>query len=234
MEAMAESHVPEPLARTVLARAIQLDDVRGVVYTADELRSLAGEVGVSSAAIDQALEELVTPAESCGQAQGGRFWWRSAALAGGVLGAATGVVELTTHLLVNPLAMGGLLMLSGGLAAIADYRRPGRAFLGHQKQNAVLWMLYAGGWSLVTAVGGAEPLTAFVMSRTAVLGFVLSSAFGAVVAGMHAWRSRSGSTGFTTNAVPLRTRVVRRLSAWNDGRVARSVTPVAATPSTSS
>ena len=55
-------HFNDEQARTVLARAIEID-ARAPLTTIDDLRAIAAEIGVSQASLDAALREQTTALE---------------------------------------------------------------------------------------------------------------------------------------------------------------------------
>jgi hypothetical protein len=68
-----EPTYPEQLAKRILARAIDVDRVRGDYYSLAELRSIAAEAGVREVALDQALRELQPRPVGSGRAQLNRY-----------------------------------------------------------------------------------------------------------------------------------------------------------------
>ena len=53
--------LPEALAKQVLARAAQLDESERMKVSIPDLRTAAVEAGISSSAVDQALNEIANP-----------------------------------------------------------------------------------------------------------------------------------------------------------------------------
>ena len=210
-------------AKRILARAIEVDHVRGANYSLTELRSIAAEAGVSDVALDQALRELQPRPLDSEPTHWNRFSVAGVAAAGTTVGAIAGVTDVTTYFVSSPLAMGLLLMLSGAVAVLGDYRKPLRGFLRFQLRNTSLWLVYAATWTLAAmSAGGAGTISTVVLGRMAILGWTISTVFGSLFAAFNAWRNRSALSADGSEAtVPLKRRIADRLKGWIDAWASR-------------
>ena len=92
-----EQTYPEQLAKSILARAIEVDQVRGANHSLAELRRIAAEAGVSGVALDQAGHELQPRPSDSEPTHGNRYLLAGVAAAGTTVGAITGVTDVTTY-----------------------------------------------------------------------------------------------------------------------------------------
>src|SRR5688572_6887646 len=110
----------EQLTKRILSRAVEIDHIRSQNYSLTDLRNIAVEVGVSEAALDQAMRELhpAPRVQDTPSAARARAWFLIPAVAAGaaLLGLAGGIVDARTIYITSPLVMSVLLMFSGGLA----------------------------------------------------------------------------------------------------------------------
>jgi hypothetical protein len=138
-------HLPEEVARAVLARAIEID-TRAPLTSVDQLREIAAEIGVSPLAVQTALREQlgpVAPPQEGVATRGGR---RIAGL-GVPLGLVAGALIASGPMFTVVSIMGVGLVLSGLLAICESTRASLRSF--HLK-NTILW-----GGALVGSVASA-------------------------------------------------------------------------------
>lgn len=213
-----EQHYPELIAKRILARAIEVDQVRGVNYSLAELRSIAAEAGVSEVALDQALRELQPRAQDSERKYRNLNSLVCMAAAGTAVGAISGVTDVTTYFVSSPIAMGVLLMISGAVAVLGDYQKPMRGFLRFQFRNTSLWLVYAATWALAAlSAGGAGPVSTVFFGRSAILGWTMSTIFGTLLPAFNAWRNRSRTLAdCLEGTVPLKRRIADRLKGWLD------------------
>jgi len=143
--------LPEHIARSVLARATELD-ARAPVISTDELRAIAAELNVSPTSLDTALQEHHEATQRESARQRGAF--RVAAL-GLPIGAVAGSLLSTASDFTAPsiwfLATAGGLLSSTALIVLQS-RRP--SIPSYVLQNTILWGGVAvGALSAIAAIG---------------------------------------------------------------------------------
>ena len=218
------SNLPERFSddevKAILARAIEID-VRDPHITADELREIAMEVGVSPSSIDAALRERVgaVPMEVPTPS---RLRIVTISALGVPLGLAAGWVLSTGHSLGVLGLMGAGLLATGALVLFQSSTASLRTF--HLK-NLAFWGGVAAGGMLSSALAdigigiGAPGLMAVVWGvRSWIASSILGSA--AVIAVRRALRSRGSDSGAgTSSGSPVMVesrwrRLVRRVRTW--------------------
>jgi hypothetical protein len=126
-------------ARAVLARAIEIDS-RAPMTTAEDLRLIAAELGVSTASLEAAMREETTSLESMRMVRAQRAGTRIAAM-GVPLGVTAGALISSGAILSSLGIMAVGLVASGGLVIYQSATGSLRSF--HIK-NTLLW---AGVWA---------------------------------------------------------------------------------------
>ncbi|MEX1182195.1 MAG: hypothetical protein WEF86_03100 [Gemmatimonadota bacterium] len=156
MSGSEDTRFDEDQVRAVLSRAIALD-ARGAMTTVDDLRAIAGELGVSQASLDAALRERGE------QPSRHRSFGQSAtavAVLGLPLGAAAGIALSTLPIMQAALALNVAgaagLVASGAILVLLRSRATLRSF---GIRNLALWGGYAAGGLAAIALFGGQ--TAF-------------------------------------------------------------------------
>jgi len=221
-----EPTYPEQLTKRILARAVELDHIRSASYSITELRSIANEVGVSEAALEQALREL-EPAVPPAGARTPRISLAVVTLAASAAGAIGGIIDVQTHYITSPIA--ALFMMgAGGLALSGVFQRGvARGWRRFQLLNAVLWAGYGATWLVTAFAGGAgmDSIETLITTRIIGFGWAISAAFGSLVSLVHARRARAASgngDGDGELKLPLKRRIGEKLKTWIDTLTART------------
>lgn len=142
-------HLNDEQARSVLARAIEID-ARGPFTTLDQLRHIAAEIGVSPAALETALQEQGSGRRAPHPVAASPAARKIAAM-GVPLGLVAGSLIASGPMLAVVSIMGVGLVVSGLLAIYESARASLRSF--HLK-NTLLW-----GGALVGSVASAMLLS---------------------------------------------------------------------------
>lgn len=153
MSGSENTRFDEDQVRAVLSRAIALD-ARTPTTTVDDLRAIAGELGVSRASLDTALRERSE------QLAKHRSFGRSATAAAGLglpLGAAAGFALSTMSIGQASLVLTGVgaaaLVASGTILVLL---RSGATLRSFGVRNLALWGGYAAGGLAAVAIFGAQ------------------------------------------------------------------------------
>lgn len=211
---MDTRQLSEVAAKRVLARAIELDEQRGVVFSVNELRDIAAEVGVSITAFDRALREVEAP--TVGMAPLKRRLL-NVGVAGAAIGGVTGLIDSATYFVSSPITMGVTLMVAAGVGVLESFRSPGRGFVRYSSLAAGLWLGYAAAWTLITTgAGGAGPIGSMVMWPTTAVGVAITAVFGAALAFYHMLRNRSSRPDDRPLQLSLKQRIASKLKNWID------------------
>jgi hypothetical protein len=145
--------LPEPIARSVLARATQID-AQSPAVSVDELRAIAAELNVSEAAFNTALKEHETVTVDSPAVR--RRASMAVAVLGVPIGLAGGVLLSTATPFTAPsiwflLSSAGLLSSTGLI--VLQSKRPSVG--SYVLQNSVLWGgITVGSLSALTVLGG--------------------------------------------------------------------------------
>ena len=149
--------------RRVLARAGELDAVNSFAVSEAELVQVAGEAGISRAAVQQALLELrqspQPPAPVADATPAGRGWRRfgvSAAI-GAALGLFTNVFESPGAVVFEWTALIAVVALVARSVQMAIAHRPEESASDFQAELAALWAAFAASY-LVTGGDASDAL----------------------------------------------------------------------------
>jgi hypothetical protein len=137
-------HLSEDQVKSVISRAIELD-ARGLT-TAEELRAIASEIGISAEAVETALREHARALEPQAPRTSGRA--ASVVVAGGVpLGIVAGTVLSTGGPLAVLSALGVLVIALGVSGALVVLQGKDATVRSFQLRNLLLWTgVTAGGY----------------------------------------------------------------------------------------
>jgi hypothetical protein len=217
----ASKRFSDEQARAILARAIEIDS-RSPLTTADELRAIAAEIGVSPASLEAAMREQTTSIVTRRRLVAQRIG-TGLAVSGVPLGLAAGWL-LNAEVLAAAPVMTGLGLMSLGLVASAVVIVKGstgtlRSF--HAK-NVLLWGGIAAGslTSVMLAGGGNLRLAAIAAVAWSVRGWLASSVMGsaAVIAVRRTRRPDHSDPTATPPAAPGETsrwvHAARRVLRW--------------------
>jgi hypothetical protein len=210
-------------AREILARAVDLD--LRTRTSADELRAIAREAGISKTAIDRAIEELSTELELRRTGRGRRITTAIAAM-GVPAGVASAALLATSGPLQAMAALGIVvagLVGSGALVVLPGSTGTLRSF--HLK-NLALWggVAAGGAATIIVSAGAASPVLGLVLAGWCLRSWVASSIMGSA-AMIAIRRARRGdvetsndddarsATGHTKGLM----RLVRRAFDWLRG-----------------
>jgi hypothetical protein len=177
-------------ARRILMRASELDAQKSGSMTAEELRDIASEAGISTESFLQALRDMRAPVPTTqfSSAPGKRPFWKRfiaerspsasdtrpsvlrslvAIVAGGVLG----ITGIMTHGFDSGAFAGFLAMIFGSVHLVSYHRHKGSNET-FQLELLALWMSYVAWFAMVTQDDEAI-LLGFVWLALAVLGGIV-------------------------------------------------------------
>jgi hypothetical protein len=176
-------------AKAILARAIEID-AHAPITTAADLRLIAVELGVSSAALEAAMREQTTSLETQRIAAAERAATRIAAL-GIPFGLATGWIASTAIMPALGLMTVGLV----GSGAIAVYQSASGSLRAFQVKNLLFWAgVSVGSFASVMLLADAPALiTAGWSIRSLIASSILGSA--TIVAVRRSKRASRGDSG---------------------------------------
>jgi hypothetical protein len=144
-------HFSDEQTKAILARAIELDS-RDPTTTADELRALASDIGISPASLEAAMREQATALETRRMISGKRAATAVVGL-GLPLGVAAGILLITTPYggVLALSMMGAGLIASGALVVLQGPTGDLRSF---QLRNLAMWGSVAAGSLATVALFG--------------------------------------------------------------------------------
>jgi hypothetical protein len=193
-------------AKSILARAIEID-ARRAMMTAEDLRAIVAEIGVSQSSLDVAIREHAALASARRISAGHRA---ATVLAGiGVpLGVAAGALVSSGGWAISTLSIMALgLFASGGIVVFQGASGSLRSF--HLKNLAFWSGVFAGGMAALAVLGshvGISP--AMIMAGWCLRGWVSSSVLGsaAVVAVRRSRKADGSDAGSGTLDAPVQTK----------------------------
>jgi hypothetical protein len=220
---MSDERFTNDAVKDVLARAIEIDHARSDTVSLSQLESIAGELGISQAAVVTALKER----RDITSGSGSPFRMRPAIASWTAIGGTTtlgmALIYSGTQLPVFTLAVAGWIGISVGLATLGSSASH-RVFL---VRNAAFWLGIAG--VQLTSVlwdGTMSDAVRMVLGPNALL-WLVTSAAGAGILSLRKWRRRHRTTPGETGVsrwVEAKARVRVRLKAWIDHVLRRDVT----------
>jgi len=171
----------ETAVRKIVQRAVELDDLKAAAISKDALGEIAGELGISEAALDQAVDEY----EMAKAAREDATWSRRTVVL--VLfgtASATGLASFGTYeigslidleisqTIFTIMVIGQFTVLACAEGAVAALLRGPRRLLKYNFINTAVWM----GWGIGAAlqIGGFDP-------EVLVPGFVLGAGIGSAL-----------------------------------------------------
>lgn len=221
-------HLTEDQLRAVIARAIALD-ARGVTTSADELRSIASEIGISSEAVNAALLEHARGLEPRSSAASTRA--AAAVVAAGIpLGIAAGALLGSAS---PAAAFGALGVVATGLVAsgaLVIAQGKSATLRSFQLRNLLLWGGLTIGGAVTVGLFGTGPLAipGIVVGwglRSWIASSILGSAAVIAVRRAAAPSDTGGGSATPAAAGSVRDRLVhamKRIPAWLSRIVQRS------------
>jgi hypothetical protein len=220
MSNQSEDRFNEAQLKAVIARAIQLD-ARGLTTSADEVRSIASEIGISQEAVDAALREHARNLEPKISLATARR--TDAVVAAGIpLGVGAGVLLGAASPFTALSAMGLVaagLVASGALVVIQGKDATQRSFLF---RNFMLWSGLTVGGAVTVGLLGTGPLAIpGIIVGWGLRSWIASSILGsaAVIAVRRATKTTGtgGDSPTPAEQVSVRRRMrraIRRLVDW--------------------